>query len=220
MDRHIDFPDAVHLIDNDLYNDIISTFPDEDYKDALEKDHGRSGVKVLLAFSKYLEKIHSDSSSLGIGADLLDDFDTILKNGIQTVSVASYNAFQNQLSAIRKVLPDDCKIPDPLFAQKLVTATRNLGTDIATRLDNALDNAKARGNLAKTKEEINRILSIVETDESRPASKALEARGHRPADVKPDAVKNQKGGRKGHPDRPFDSAKDKPDWRRKDGIEV
>ena len=82
MDRHIDFPDAIYLVNNNMYNDIISTFSDEDYKDQLEKDHGRSGSKVLAAFSDYLVKIHSDSSSLGIGADLLDEFETIFKNGI------------------------------------------------------------------------------------------------------------------------------------------
>lgn len=38
-DRHIDFPDAILLIDNSMYNDILSTFSDEDYKDQLEKDH-------------------------------------------------------------------------------------------------------------------------------------------------------------------------------------
>ena len=77
--------------------------------------HGRIGTRVLLEFSDYLVKIHSDSSSLGIGADLLDKFESIFQGGIGSVSVSSYNSFQNELSAIRKVLPDDCKIPDPLL---------------------------------------------------------------------------------------------------------
>ena len=219
-DRHVENPDSINVLDSRMYDHICSTFDDEDYKLNLEKNHGRSGVMVLVEFTFAYVKMQSDTTSLTYGSSLLTDFEEKYKEGIPSVRVEDFTTFQNSLSAIRRVLPDDCPMPDPLFAQRLVTAARELGTDVATRLDNLLDNRRARGDLQKSKSCIIEVLSILEADE-RKNGRGLAARQQPPARkaatdpkddgkglaTKPDPRRTEK---KGHPDRPFDKERDQP----------
>ena len=195
-----------------MYDHICSTFDDEDYKLSLEEQYGRSGVMILVVFTHQLIAMQSNTTSLTFGANLLSDFEALYKEGISSVRVSDFTKFQNSLSSIRRVLPSDCAIPDPLFAQRLVTAARELGSDVATRLDNMLDNHKARGDLTKSKACIVQVLSILESDERDKSGRALVNRQKTSEDgkglaTKPDTRRGTE--RKGHPDRPFDKDRDR-----------
>ena len=207
-------PEQCELLDGELFIDITDTWEDDDEVEAAEKTLGRSGLAVLKLLANDLIAAKADTSSLAYGTKVAADMDACEKAGIPHASVAAFNAFKRDMSAFRKILPDEAPVSDVLFAHKLATAVRKLGPNVAVRLDHKIDSTGAAGDLSKTKRAIISVLSTLEADDPQDMGRGLLGKGdpnRNGNDTKSTGNPNRREGddkRPRHPDRPWDAARD------------
>ena len=219
-------PEAIKTGMNEFLADIVSTFEDtESGKDA-KREAGNCPITLL-----NMMKDEADNITNTMVGKIDDLMSKMMADGLPSPKLAGFSAFRKSYTALNRALHDDEQLSNAKLAKRFAKVVRGLGTVAETSLRFEMLRLSADGNLNLTIKAIKTVLGDLEaSDMDGSLGAALTAGARRDPAIYPSPPPGggyggggDGGGgfggdrKKGHPDRPFDSARDRPCFNCKEG---